>query len=223
MDFQLSMCPHPWFENQSATGAQKRAIIVNGALLVPSKRVDAFKGAVCLTERGMKQITRLSLLVALVAAGAVLAGCAQRHERQAVLVGTPAPMTTEEVAIGANAGESESALISQLQQRGYDGTLTTEDVDQLRTDGVPEPVIDWMLAHPGSVPLLSARVSEVVYVERPARAHSTVGVSFGSGSSRRHHARRRDDKRDRDDEDDSSRTRTIQGKNGRVYRFTSGK
>jgi hypothetical protein len=176
----------------------------------------------------MNQITRLSLLVALTAAGAMLAGCGQTYERQVVLVGVAAPMTTEDVVTATDAGVGEADLISLLEQRGYGGTLTTDDVDGLRADGVPDAVIDWMLAHPESAGLSSARAYEVVYVEREPSVDSTVDVSFGSGSSRHDHAhhraerRERAERRDRDDEDDGSHTRTIQGKNGRVYRFTSG-
>ena len=107
----------------------------------------------------MKPILRLSLLMVVVAAGAVLAGCGETYEQRAVLVGVPIPMTTDEVVAAAKAGESEDAIISQIQHAGLAGSLTTNDVDRLREEGVAESVIDWMLAHPGTAPMRSAVIA----------------------------------------------------------------
>ena len=183
----------------------------------------------------MKQIVRISLLVAVVAAGAVLAGCGETYEQRAVLVGVPLPMTTDEVVAAAKAGESEDAIISQLQQRGYDGALTAKDVDSLRADGVPEGVVDWMLAYPAPQPFASApivgtvegvpagqiiyveREPDVIVVERAPRVTYSVGVGYTWGHHR-HYPRHHYNYRYRS----TPRTRVVRGSSGRVYRYTSG-
>jgi hypothetical protein len=183
----------------------------------------------------MKQIVRIGLLVAVVAAGALLAGCGETYdyEGQAMLVGVPLPMTTEEVVAAAKAGQSEDAIISQLQQRGYEGALTTKDVDSLRADGVPEHVVDWMLANPGPQPFASApivgtvegvpsqqvvyveREPSVVVVERPPLVTYSIGFGYTWGHYH-HYPRYRSHYR----YERYPRTRVIQGSHGRVYRYT---
>jgi hypothetical protein len=176
----------------------------------------------------------VSLLMVVVAAGALLAGCGETYEQRAVLVGVPLPMTTDEVVAATKAGESQDAIISQLQYAGFAGGLTTKDVDRLREEGVAEDVIDWMLANPGPAPMRSAAivgstgVPEVVYVEsepnviiveREPRMTYTVGVGYTWGHRYhypRYHGRYEYRYRHQ------PRTRVYRGSGGRVYRYTSG-
>jgi len=181
----------------------------------------------------MKPILRLGLLMVVVAAGALLAGCGETYEEHAVLVGVPIPMTTDEVVAAAKAGESEDAIISRLQHAGFAGSLTTAGVDRLREEGVAEDVINWMLAHPGAAPMRSAVIvgstgareiiyvdsePDVIIVEREPRVTYTVGVGYTWGHyhypryySRYEYRHRR-----------YPRTRVYRGSGGRVYRYTSG-
>jgi hypothetical protein len=193
----------------------------------------------CYEDRDMKRIARISALVAIVGAAALLAGCGETYERQAVLVGVPLPMTTDDVVAAAKGGADEADIIAELQGRGYEGALTTKDVDQLRADGVPEGAIDWMLAHPSPEPMRSAPIvaqngqvvyagppadvvyvnpgPEVVYVERPPRVTYSIGFGYSWGHYRHrgpyyhgHYSHR-----------SYPRTRVIRS-GGRVYRYTSG-
>lgn len=196
----------------------------------------------------MKSILRVSLLIAVVAAGAVLTGCGETYERQAMLVGVPVPMTTADVVAAAEAGEDEGAILATLQQRGYQGALTAADVDRLRDEAVPESVIDWMLAHPMPQSMRSAPIAttgtvlpndvvyvdrspnvvyvdrspNVVVVEREPRVHYTFGVSYGWGY--RHYYPRYYGHYHYGGYRYHSypRTRVYRGSGGRVYRYTSG-
>ncbi len=186
----------------------------------------------------MKPILRLSLLMVVVAAGALLAGCGETYEERAVLVGVPIPMTTDEVVAATKAGESEDAIISRLQHAGVAGSLTTKDVDSLREEGVAESVIDWMLAHPGPESLRSAAIvgstgvmpgREVIYVEREPdvivierapRVTYSLGVGYTWGHH--HYPRHRSRYRYGDHDRHHPRTRVYRGSGGRVYRYTSG-
>jgi hypothetical protein len=119
----------------------------------------------------MKYIWTVSVLVVIVGAAAFLAGCGETtYVREPVLVGVPLPMTTGDVVAAAKGGATEDAILAQLRGRGYNGALTATDVDQLRTDGVPEGAINWMLAHPAPEPMRSAPIvgepRQVVYVDR---------------------------------------------------------
>ena len=182
----------------------------------------------------MKPLLRASLLIVVVAAGAVLAGCGETYEQRTVLVGVPVPMTTGEVVAAAKAGESEDAIITELQHAGFAGSLTTKDVDSLREEGVAESVIDWILANPGPEPLRTAPilgsteavpVREIVYVEREpdvivVEREPRVTYSFGVGYTwGRHYPRYHSHYRHRH----YPRTRVYRGSGGRVYRYTSGR
>lgn len=181
-------------------------------------------------------MARISLLVAVVAAAALLSGCGETtYVREPVLVGVPLPMTTDEVVAAAKGGATEDAIIAQLQGRGYDGALTAKDVDQLRADGVSEGVIDWMLAHPAAPPMRSApimgqpgqvvyveRAPEVVYVDRapdvvvveqPPRVTYSIGVGYTWGDYHHYHRPYYHSY--------YPRTRVYHS-GGRVYRYTSG-
>jgi len=188
----------------------------------------------------MKQIARISLVMVIVAAAAVLSGCGETYQERTVLVSVPMPMTADEVVAAVKAGESEDAIVSQLQRSGFAGALTTKDVDQLRQDGVPEGVVDWMLANPGPEPLRSAPiqrtiegvpVQEVVYVdrspdvvviERPPPVTWTFGLGYSWGHyyhrdryyGGRYHGGYR--------YHSYPRTRVYRS-GGRVYRYTSGR
>jgi hypothetical protein len=147
----------------------------------------------------MKQVARISLVMVVLAVGAVLMGCGETYREPTVMVGVPLPMTTDQVVAAVKAGESEDAILSKLQRSGFAGTLTAKDVDQLRAEGVPEGVIDWMLARPGPEPLRAAPIErtiqgvpmqEVVYVEpqpdvviieRPAPVTWTFGMEYSWG------------------------------------------
>jgi hypothetical protein len=181
----------------------------------------------------MKPILKVSLLMAVVAAGALLAGCGETYEQRAVLVGVPIAMTADEVVAATKVGESEDAIISRLQHAGFAGSLTTQDVDRLREEGVAEPVIDWMLAHPGAEPMRSAtivgttgareivyveREPDVIIVEREPRVTYSFGVGYTWGHHRhypRYHGHYRYHRH-------YPRTRVYRGSRGRVYRYTSG-
>jgi hypothetical protein len=189
----------------------------------------------------MKSIMRVSLLIAVVAAGVVLVGCGETYERQTMLVGVPVSMTTADVVAAAKAGEDEGAILARLQQRGYDGALTSKDVDRLRGEGVPESVIDWMLAHPAPQSMMSApivatgtapgpdvvyvdrspdvvyvdRSPDVIYVERPPRVTYSLGFEYSWGHYR--HYPRYEGYRYHS----YPRTRVYSGSGGRVYRYTS--
>jgi len=183
----------------------------------------------------MNSMWRIGLVVMVAAAGAVLAGCGERYEQQAVLVGVPLPMTTDDVVAAAKAGESEDAIVSKLQRSGYAGALTTKDVDRLREDGVPEGVIDWMLANPGGLAMPSApivrtvegvparevvyveRAPDVVYVERPPRVTYSIGFGYSWGHHRYHGPRYHYGYRYHH----YPRTRVYRS-GGRTYRYTSG-
>jgi hypothetical protein len=110
----------------------------------------------------MKHVVRISLVLAVVAVGALLMGCDETYQQPPVMVGVPLPMTTDQVVAAAKAGESQDAILSRLQRSGFAGTLTARDVDQLRADGVPEGVIDWMLAHPGEEPMATAPIQRTI-------------------------------------------------------------
>jgi hypothetical protein len=188
----------------------------------------------------MKQMARVSLLVAVVVAAAFLAGCGETtYVREPVLVGVPLPMTTDEVVAATKDGATEDAILAQLRGRGYSDALTAKDVDQLRADGVSDGVIDWMLAHPAAQPMRSApivgqepqvvyvdrspqvvyldRGPDVVYVERPPRVTYSIGVGYTWGHTHyydRHPYYYRS----------YPRTRVYHsGSPGRVYRYTSGR
>jgi len=195
---------------------------------------------------------RISLLIAVVAAGAVLAGCGETYERQTMLVGVPVPMTTADVVAAAKAGADEGAILATLQQRGYDGALTAKDVDRLRDEGVPESAIDWMMAHPMPSSMLSAPIvhtgtvpgrevvyvdssPEVVYVDRSPEVvyvdHSPnvivverpPRVHYTFGVSYSYgHYRRYPRYHSSYRYRSYPRTRVYSGSGGRVYRYTSG-
>jgi len=148
-------------------------------------------------DTAMKQILRTGLLMMVAAVGLVLAGCGETYERRTVLVGVPLPMTTEDVVAAVKAGDSQDAVISKLQRSGFDGALTTRDVDRLRDEGVPEPVLDWMLTHPGALPSAPIRggmagvpggrvvvveqAPEVVVIERSPPVTYSIGIGYYSG------------------------------------------
>ena len=182
----------------------------------------------------MNRIWRIGLVVMVGAAGAVLVGCGETYEQRAVLVGVPLPMTTDDVVAAVKAGESEDAIISRLQRSGYDGAMTTKDVDRLREEEVPEAVLDWMLAHPGlpSAPIRRTvggipvqevvyveRVPAVVIVERPPRVTYSIGIGYTWGHYR-HYPRYYGHYRYRSHR--YPRTRVYRS-SGRVYRYTSGR
>ena len=192
----------------------------------------------------MKQMTRISLLIVVVAAGAVLMGCGETYEQRTVLVGVPLPMTADDVVAAAKAGQGEDVIVSRLQRAGFAGALTTKDVDRLREDGVPEGAIDWMLAHPGPEALPTApirrtvqgvpvqevvyveRAPQVVIVERPPPVTWTFGVGYTWGHYRHapryygsHYYGSRYYGGSRYHH--SPRTR-VYSSGGRVYRYTSG-
>ena len=138
----------------------------------------------------MKRIVRISLVMMVIAAGAVLAGCGETYEQRTVFVGVPLPMTADDVVAAVKADESDEAIISKLERSGLAGPLTTKDVDRLREEGVSENVLDWMLAHPGrpSAPIQRGTgtvvvegTPNVVIVERPPPVTWTIGLGYYSG------------------------------------------
>ncbi|MBN1919251.1 MAG: hypothetical protein JW889_15210 [Verrucomicrobia bacterium] len=191
----------------------------------------------------MRQIARISVLAAVVVAAGLLSGCGETtYVREPVLVGVPLPMTTDEVVGATKSGATEDVILAQLQGRGYEGALTAKDVDQLRAEGVPDGVIDWMLANPSAPPMRSARIvgqeqvvyvdrapdvvyvdryPDVVVVERPPRVTYSIGVGYTWGNYRYYD---RPYYRDRYYRSSYPRTRVYHsGSSGRVYRYTSGR
>jgi hypothetical protein len=165
-------------------------------------RVEAEGAPFTNGDMDMEHKGRLCLLAAVVSAAVLLAGCWQT--RSAL---EPVPMTTGEVVTAVNSGASESAILAQLRGRGYEGVLTTKDVDQLRAEGVPERVIDRMLTHPAP---------DVVVVRRAPRVTTSVGLGCTWSDSHRH--------RDSDQHRDEPKTRVYESSDGkRIYRYTSGK
>lgn len=110
------------------------------------------------------KIVRVTAIVFSVAAITIwLAGC--YDERQVILMrGELVPMTQQDVVQMVKDGAPNSEVIREIRESGTVFRLSTTDIETLKSEGVPEEVINYMLATREVPPTV---VSKPVVVSAP--------------------------------------------------------
>lgn len=107
---------------------------------------------------------RLAALTVLIAGTAIiLQGCFV-EEGVVIMEGEPVPLTQYDVVRMVRDGLPTPEIIRQIRESGTVFRLSTQDIETLRWQGVPEEVISYMLYTPQAPPLI---VKRTVVVERP--------------------------------------------------------
>jgi len=109
----------------------------------------------------MKMLRAGVLATALAGIALLLEGCFEEH---AVIVqGELIPMTQQDVVNMAREGASNAKIIREIRESGTIFRLTANDVENLKKEGVPVEVIDYMLFTREISPAFVERQTLVVY------------------------------------------------------------
>ncbi|NQT83615.1 hypothetical protein HQ563_11345 [bacterium] len=113
----------------------------------------------------MKTMKVAVMAVAVVGTVLVLQGCYE--ERQVVMMqGELIPMTQQDVVDMVKGGAPNSEIIREIRESGTVFRLSANEVENLKNEGVPEEVVDYMLSTREVPPAIVER--PVVVRRRPA-------------------------------------------------------
>mgnify|MGYP000162021125 CR=1 FL=1 len=115
----------------------------------------------------------ISLAFALLVA-AVITGCAVAQPSLA----TPLPLRIDEVVAMSTRGDSDAAIIAQIQQRGAAFVLAPEDFAQQRAAGVSDGVLRYVQGRSDGDEALRARILSGRYLVPAYYGSSYLGYSY---------------------------------------------
>ena len=115
----------------------------------------------------------ISLAFALLVAAAIT-GCAVAQPGLA----TPLPLRIDEVVAMSTRGDSDAAIIAQIQQRGAAFVLAPEDFAQQRAAGVSDGVLRYVQGRSDGDEVLKARILSERYPVPAYYGSSYLGYSY---------------------------------------------
>jgi len=116
----------------------------------------------------MKMLKVPFLAVAIVGTALLLQGCYETH-RAVIMRGELIPMTQQDVIAMVRDGAPNSEIIREIRESGTVFRLSANDVENLKNQGVPSEVIDYML---------STREAPPAVVERQVVVHRAPVIAY---------------------------------------------